>query len=901
MLNQVQRFQEQQRALAESEKLYRLLAENARDVVYRQRLVPAVGYEYISPSVTACTGYRPEEFYTDPGLTYKLVPPEDHHLIQTIMQQPESLTGPVLLRWIHKDRSLHWVESNITPIYGAAENLIALEGIVRDVTERKRAEEELVRQAEELSRSREQFRLLVEGVKDYAIFLLDPSGYISTWNTGAQQIKGYRAGEIIGQHYSRFYPEEEIALGKPTRLLQMAAADGAVEDEGWRVRKDGSRFWANVVITALRDQEGQLWGFAKVTRDMTERRKAEEERLRLVELTKEEEKRQHLQALIDTCPVGVLVVDAPTQHATLVNPEMQHILGLSYQPGKPLADCTQGIIFRKPDGQMYDLAELPVRRALNHGGTVQAEEIRMEFPDGHSISTLVNATPLLEPNGQIALAIGIVQDLTPLEELEKLRNEFLGMVSHELRTPLSTIKGMAATVLRSRGSLSLGESLQFFQIIEEQVDHITDLVNDLLDMTRIEAGTFTVSVEPPDLPSALEEAVKHFSRVHSNHQVQLQIPGDLPEVEADWRRVLQVLTNLLDNAARISPTTAPITIELEHDASYVTVHVRDCGPGIPQERLPHLFRKFTRIDENNDGKSSGIGLGLAICKGIVEAHGGCIWADSSEEGTGTTISFTLPKADKASGSSLAGLLPGGIGAAGTAVQDEHLQILVVDDDQNALTFLRRLLEGAGYRPNLTSDPREVLELVELERPDLVLLDFMLPGVSGLDLMRNIRQFSDVPVIFLTARDTRDDMVNALKMGGDDYITKPFSESELLARIEAVLRRKTMSGMAETTPPHVLDGLTVNFDERRVTVGGQEVSLSATQYKLLYQLTRHAGRVLTYDQILKFVWGQDYSGETELVRSMVRSLLRRLGDNARNPRYIFTIPQVGYRMPVPSAS
>jgi two-component system KDP operon response regulator KdpE len=247
-------------------------------------------------------------------------------------------------------------------------------------------------------------------------------------------------------------------------------------------------------------------------------------------------------------------------------------------------------------------------------------------------------------------------------------------------------------------------------------------------------------------------------------------------------------------------------------------------------------------------------------------------------------------------SSRVGSLPGAVLAAGDGKQSENFRILIADDDQNALRFLRRLLDGAGYRPILTSDPREVLELVELERPDLVLLDLMLPGITGLDLLRGIREFSDVPVVFLTARDTRDDMVNALKMGGDDYITKPFSESELLARIEAVLRRKTMPGIAEATPPYILDGLTINFDERRAIVDGEEVSLSATQYKLLCQLTKHAGRVLTYDQILQFVWGRDYQGETELVRSMVRSLRHRLGDNARNPRYIFTIPQVGYRMP-----
>jgi PAS domain S-box-containing protein len=413
ILSQLQHFQEQKQALAESEKSYRLLAENARDVVYQQRLVPEVSYDYVSPSITTITGYTPEDLYNDPGLMYKLVHPEDYHILETLKHSPDSFMGPVLLRWIHRDGTLHWVENNITPIYDKSENLIALEGIVRDVTERKRAEEEMVRQAEELLRSREQFRLLVEGVEDYAIFLLDPSGHISTWNSGAQQIKGYQAGEIIGQHFSCFYPEEDIAAGKPARLLRIAAAEGRVEDEGWRIRKDGTRFWADVIITALKDQEGQLWGFAKVTRDMTDRRKAEEERIKLLELAKEEEERQHLQALIDTSPVGVLVVNAPTRQVALVNPEMQRIGGFSYQPGKTLDECDQGLIYRKPDGQPYEPEDLPLRRALGHGETVRAEEVRIDFPDGTTISTLVNATPILDPGGQITSAIGIIQDLTP--------------------------------------------------------------------------------------------------------------------------------------------------------------------------------------------------------------------------------------------------------------------------------------------------------------------------------------------------------------------------------------------------------------------------------------------------------------------------------------------------------
>ena len=157
----------------------------------------------------------------------------------------------------------------------------------------------------------------------------------------------------------------------------------------------------------------------------------------------------------------------------------------------------------------------------------------------------------------------------------------------------------------------------------------------------------------------------------------------------------------------------------------------------------------------------------------------------------------------------------------------------------------------------------------------------------------------MPAIFVTARDHDDDAVRALRMGADDYITKPFSPPELLARIEAALRRRVLSDQMEVRPPFVLEDLTINFAERRVTKGGEPVSLSATEYKLLYELASHAGMVLTHDQILHRVWGPEYSGEAELIRSFIRNLRRKLGDSARNPRYIFTEPQVGYRMPRPT--
>ncbi len=359
-----------------------------------------------------------------------------------------------------------------------------------------------------------------------------------------------------------------------------------------------------------------------------------------------------------------------------------------------------------------------------------------------------------------------------------------------------------------------------------------------------------------------------------------------------------MLTNLLNNAARFSPTTAPIIIAVEHDPLQVTVHVRDRGQGIPRRKLPRLFKKFSQVHDDTGQKLSGIGLGLVICKGIVEAHGGRIWADSAGAGRGSTFSFTLPIATETGVRSLSDEARRAVHLGKVRRAGERTRVLAVDDEPQVLRYLQRSLDEAGYQPIVTGDPSQVAKLVELEEPDLVLLDLRLPGASGFDLLRRIREFSGVPVIFLTASDRDEDTVRALRMGADDYITKPFSPSELLARIGAALRRRLLPDLMEARPPFVLGDLAINFAERRVTVGGQEVSLSATEYKILYELATHADRVLTYDQILHRVWGPEYSGETELVRSFIRNLRRKLGDDARHPRFIATERQVGYRMPKP---
>ncbi len=319
----------------------------------------------------------------------------------------------------------------------------------------------------------------------------------------------------------------------------------------------------------------------------------------------------------------------------------------------------------------------------------------------------------------------------------------------------------------------------------------------------------------------------------------------------------------------------------------MAVSVTDEGKGIPSEQLARLFEKFSRLDSSgSEPRVAGEGLGLAICKGIVEAHGGRIWAESNGEERGTRITFTIPEAAAARESS---------DDAPAVAPGDRSRILAVDDEPQVLWLLRNILSDRGYKLFGTSNPDEMMRLLETEQPNLVLLDLMLPGTSGFELMGRIREVSEAPIIFLSANDQEENVVKALKMGADDYIVKPFSSTELLARVASSLRKRRAAGTTMPRPPYHLGGLTIDYADRGVSVSGSSVRLSPTEYKLLFELSINAGRVLTRDQILRRVWGPEYSGEDELLRTTVKNLRRKLGDDANDPKYIFTEPRVGYRM------
>ena len=604
--------------------------------------------------------------------------------------------------------------------------------------------------------------------------------------------------------------------------------------------------------------------------------------------------RADLETLIETSPVGVVVFDGQAGELVSFNREARRIVDALSIPGYTPEQLLETITCHRADGRDVALTEFPLAQLLGAGETVRAEEITLSVPDGRSVTSLVNSTPIHADDGTVLSVVVTLQDLEPLEEMERMRAEFLGIVSHELRTPLISIKGSTATVLGASPPPDPAEMLQFFRVIDDQADRMRGMIGEMLDHGRIVTGTLSVSPEPMEVASLIDQARSAFVTGAGKQDLNIDLPEDLPRVMADRTRIVQVLGNLLSNAARYSPESSPIRIDARREGVHVAISVTDKGRGVPPERVPHLFRKYAApVGGNREGGEVGAGLGLTICKGLVEAHGGRIRAESDGVGRGTRFTFTVPVAEEREAAPAEGLASARPRAA--LPGHEKTRVLVVDDDPRMLRYLRDELSDAGYAPVVTGDPQDVASLVEVHEPGLVLLDLLLPGTDGIALMEQIPELNDVPVIFISAYGRDETIVKALDAGAADYIVKPFSPSELTARVRAALRRVTGS------QPFVHGDLTIHYEQRRVAIAGWPVHLTPTEYELLRVLSVNAGRVLSHESLLRKAWrgGDRRSPDPKLVRAVVKRLRRKLGDDAANPAYIRNERGVGYLMPADS--
>ena len=350
--------------------------------------------------------------------------------------------------------------------------------------------------------------------------------------------------------------------------------------------------------------------------------------------------------------------------------------------------------------------------------------------------------------------------------------------------------------------------------------------------------------------------------------IEVDLAPDLPRVMADRRRILQVLGNLFSNASRYSPEASTIRVTAVRNDIHVALSVVDEGRGVSDDRLPHLFRKFSRTD----GEPGGSGVGLAICKGFVEAHGGRIWAENNRSGLGARFTFTIPAIEGAAISAVQ------FSAPYRMAEREQMRVLVVDDDPQILKYVRETLSEAGYVVAVTADPDEAVAFMKTKEPHLVLLDLMLSGTDGIELMGRIVRIVDVPVIFLSGYGEDRYISRAFEMGAADYVVKPFSPTEVVARIGAALRKREVPDDAASLGSFVLGDLLIEYVERRETLADRSIRLTATEYHLLQR-----------------GWWLKKPGDPRMVRTIVKNLRRKLGGDAKNPTYIVTEPRVGYRM------
>jgi PAS domain S-box-containing protein len=615
---------------------------------------------------------------------------------------------------------------------------------------------------------------LVQAIEDYAIFLLDATGRIVSWNVGAQKLQGYTEADIVGQHFSRFYTEEALARDWPAYELKQASLTGRFEDEGWRVRKDGTTFWSNVVITAIRNEAGILTGFAKITRDLTAQRE-------YVEALRQSEERFRL--LVDCVKDYAIFMLDPQGFVISWNAGAARIKG--YTRDEIVGQHFSKFYLPEEAAAGKPARELAIARQIGH---VEDEGWRVR-KDGTTFWANVNITAVHDESNRLRGFAKVTRDLTERRQREEAERsserlrEFLATLAHELRNPLAPVRN-AVGVMRLEGGLSPALA-RARDLIDRQVTHITRLVDDLLDVGRIMSDKVELRFSRVDLGELVAraiEAARPFTDAREQ-RVAAHVPADPVTIRGDTVRLVQVLQNLLHNASKFSPMGSGIEVSGRIDYNMAVIEVRDSGCGIPARSLDRIFELFAQEKASQSSGEGGLGIGLTLCKSLVEMHGGSIFASSDGPGFGSAFTLSLPLA--------AGPSEAPVDEIQAASQEvAPLRILLVDDNADSADSLAMLLELKGHEVRIAYEGAQAIQIAPHFAPHLCVIDIAMPKMDGyatLAPLREMPELADTMYAAMTGFGHASDRERTREAGFDAHLVKPVELSlfdELLAQVDA---------------------------------------------------------------------------------------------------------------------
>lgn len=642
---------------------------------------------------------------------------------------------------------------------------------IEDITETGRLERE--RRGLET-----RFTSLVKNCRDHSIFTVDTLGQITSWNLEAERILGYDEGEAVGQPFSIIYTPADRSANVPHQELATALKEGRAEDERWHMRKNGERFWALGIVTPTRDAEGVHTGYSKILRDMTERKRAQEMLAQQAEALRKSE--QRLRRMVNIEGVGVLVFDGT---GTLVDANDAFLGMMGHDRSEIAARSLTWRTMTPPEYVAISEEQLVKLTATGRIGPYEKEYIRK---DG-SRSWMVFAGTSLGDGTVLEYCIDISDRKRAEEALQladRRKDEFLATLAHELRNPLAPLRN-GLQILKLTTDPTAREQAR--AMMERQLGQMVRLVDDLLDISRITRNKMQLQKGRIELWSVIQNAIETARpQIEANgHTLTVTLPPQPVYLDGDQTRLAQVFWNLLNNSAKYTEPGGMIALSATLNGETAIVTVQDNGIGIPADYIPRLFELFSQVDGSLERSQGGLGIGLALVKGLTEAHGGTVTGHSDGVGRGSRFVVQLPIVHGSCGKE-------NVHTDGVTLSVARRRILVVDDNRDGAASLTTLLTAMGNDTRAAYDGTEGIDLAEAFRPNLIVLDIGLPKLNGYDTCRRLRKKAwakDTLIVAATGWGQDADRQRSKDAGFDFHLVKPVDVTELVRLLNERMSEK----------------------------------------------------------------------------------------------------------------